>query len=98
MLNKAEPEPSLVLPDPLTDQQKAENTEALKRLLQVPPPAGANTVLVSHSPNIRLAAGVDLPAEGGAAVFRVQGQGEPALVARVLPDEWPALARALRPR
>ena len=98
MFNRAEPEPSLVLPDPLTDQQKAENTEALKRLLRAPPPAGANTAMVSHSPNIRLAAGVDLPTEGGAAVFRVQGQGEPTLVARVLPEEWAVLARALRPR
>jgi phosphohistidine phosphatase SixA len=98
MFDRAEPEPSLVLPDPLTEPEKAQNTEALKRLLMTPPTAGTNTVLVSHSPNIRLAAEVDLPVEGSAAVFRVQAQGAPTLVARVLPDEWPALARALRPR
>jgi phosphohistidine phosphatase SixA len=98
MFDRADPEPSLVLPDPLTDQQKAQNTEGLKRLLAVPPPSGTNIMMVSHSPNIRMAAGVDLPVEGSAAVFRVPGQGEPALIARVLPDEWAVLARALRPR
>jgi broad specificity phosphatase PhoE len=95
--NGAQAEPSLVLPDPLTDGEKARNTEALKRLLVVPPSAGTNTVLVSHSPNIRLAAGVDLPVEGEAAVFRVEAQGPPTLVARVLPGEWPTLVQALPP-
>jgi phosphohistidine phosphatase SixA len=94
---EAQVEPSLVLPDPLTEQERAQNTEALKGLLARPPRAGTNTFLVSHSPNIRLAAGVDLPAEGGAAILRVE-QGSPTLVARVLPDEWPAWARALRAR
>jgi phosphohistidine phosphatase SixA len=96
--NKAEPVPSLVLPDPLTDQEKAQNTEAVKQLLATPPQAGTNTILVAHSPNIRLAAGVDLPVEGTAAVFRVQGQGAPVLLARILPDEWSVLARVLKPR
>jgi phosphohistidine phosphatase SixA len=90
-------EPSLVLPDPLTDAQRAQNTDALKQVLARAPQPGTNTFLVSHSPNIRLAANVDLPVEGGAAVFRLD-QGGPTLVARVLPDEWPVWAQVLGSR
>jgi phosphohistidine phosphatase SixA len=89
-----EVESSLVLPDPLTEQQRAQNTEALKALLARPPQAGTNTFMVSHSPNIRLAAGVDLPDEGGAAVFRLDG-GVPRLLGRIVPGEWSTLAGAL---
>jgi phosphohistidine phosphatase SixA len=84
---EAQSEPSLVLPYPLTEQERAQNTEVLKVLLAQPPQAGTNTFLVSHSPNIRLATGVDLPAEGGAAILRVE-QGSPTLVGRVPPEEW----------
>jgi broad specificity phosphatase PhoE len=94
-----EPEfdPALVLPDPLPEDQKARNTEQLKTLLARPPRPGTNTVIVSHSPNIRLATGVELPEEGGVAIFRLEG-GTPSLVARVVPAEWPAWAQALAAR
>lgn len=95
--NTATPEPSLVLPDPLTDQQKAQNTAVVQRLLATPPAAGVNTIMVAHSPNIRLAANVDLPNEGGAAVFVIDEQGAPKLVARVLAEEWTTLAQVLGP-
>jgi hypothetical protein len=52
---------------------------------------------MAHSPNIKLAAGVDLPEEGGSAVFRLEG-GVPQVVARIVPGEWPAWARALAAR
>jgi hypothetical protein len=52
-------------------------------------------VLVSHSPNIRQAAGVDLPVEGEAVVFSVGADGTPQQLARVLPTDWPTLAEAL---
>jgi phosphohistidine phosphatase SixA len=90
-------EPGLVLPDPLTEEQRARNTDSLKQLLAQAPPAGTNRYLVAHSPNIKLAAGVDLPEEGGAAIFRVDG-GAPRLVARIIPSEWTVLSRALVPR
>jgi phosphohistidine phosphatase SixA len=93
----AEVEPGLVLPDPLTEEQRARNTDALKKLLGEAPPAGGNRYLVAHSPNIKLATGVDLPEEGGAAVFRLEA-GSPQLVARIVPSEWAALARALADR
>jgi phosphohistidine phosphatase SixA len=90
----ADVEPSLVLPDPLTAQQKAQNTESLKLLFAQALQPGTNTFLVAHSPNVKLAMGVDLPAEGGAAVFGPSSTG-PVLRARVLPDEWSAWAKAL---
>jgi phosphohistidine phosphatase SixA len=93
----AQVEPGLVLPDPLSEEQRARNTESLKTLLGQSPPNGTNRYLVAHSPNIKLAAGVDLPEEGGAAVFRVEA-GTPKLVARIVPGEWTALARALAAR
>jgi broad specificity phosphatase PhoE len=92
--NKVQPEPSLDLTDPLSEQQRAAATQRLQELLATAPEAGTNTVLVSHSPNIRLAANVDLAVEGEAAVFRVE-QGAPMLVSRVLPDDWTTLAQAL---
>jgi broad specificity phosphatase PhoE len=94
----AQPERSLDLTDPLTDQQKADSVQNVKRLLGTLPAAGTNTILVSHSPNIRLAVGVDLPVEGEAAIFRVDPSGTSTLVTRVLPTDWPMLARALAAR
>jgi phosphohistidine phosphatase SixA len=91
---EARVEPSLVLPDPLPEAQRAQNTEALKRLLAQPPAAGTNTFLVSHSPNIRMALNVDLPTEGGAAVLRVEA-GTPKVVARILPTEWATFVQIL---
>ena len=92
-----QPERSLDLTDPLTEPQKAESALNIKRLLGTLPATRTNTVLVSHSPNLRLAAGVDLPVEGEAAIFRVDASGTSTLVTRVLPTDWPMLAQALTP-
>jgi broad specificity phosphatase PhoE len=93
----AVPEASLDLTDPLGDQEKAQSTMRLIGLLGTPPDAGTNTVLVSHSPNIRLATLVDLPTEGEAAVFRVDAPGDSTLVARMMPTDWLRLATRMAP-
>jgi broad specificity phosphatase PhoE len=93
----AVPEASLDLTDPLEDQQKAQSTMTLIGLLGTPPDPGTNTVLVSHSPNIRLAALVDLPTEGEAAIFRVDAPGDSTLVARLMPTDWLRLATRMAP-
>lgn len=64
--------------------------EALRKLLAVVPPAGANTVLVAHQFNLRDAAEVNL-AEGEAAIFQPLGPGGFRLVARVLAEDWAKL-------
>ena len=69
-LGVGEVEPSLVLPDPLPPEVRQANTAAFQRLLAIPPPPGSNVVFVAHSPNIRDAAGVDLPVEGEAAILQ----------------------------
>src|SRR5579863_407571 len=56
-------------------------------------PSGANTILVTHFPNIRdafpeFAAGL---ADGEALVFGPDGKGGAALVARIKIEEWPGM-------
>ncbi len=56
-------------------------------------PAGTNTLVVTHYPNLtgafpQMAAGV---ADGEAMVFGPDGKGGAALVARVKVEEWPAM-------
>jgi len=67
----------------------------LRDQVAVAPPAGTNTLIVTHSPNILgafggRAAGV---AEGEALIFRPGGAGAATLIARVKIEEWPRLAR-----
>jgi phosphohistidine phosphatase SixA len=66
---------------------------ALRRLLGTPPPAGTNTVIVSHGFNITAAANISI-AEGEAAIFAPGVEEGFALVARVLPGDWAALVEA----
>jgi phosphohistidine phosphatase SixA len=95
MLDRAEVEPNLVLPDPLTAEERGRNTEGLLRILASPPPADTNVVMVAHSPNIRDAVDVDLPVEGGAVILRPNPGSKPTPVILLLPGEWTALAEAL---
>jgi len=94
----AQPEQSLDLTDPLSDAVRAERVQTMRRLVGTAPSSGTNAILVSHSPNLRLAMGVDLTVEGEAAVYRVDESGASMLVARVLPTDWPILAQALSAR
>lgn len=64
-----------------------------KRVTQFP--KGANTILVTHLPNLtgafpQLAAGM---ADGEAMIFAPDGKGGAVLAARVKIDEWPKLSR-----
>jgi phosphohistidine phosphatase SixA len=77
----------------LPDSQREQRTAALRKLLATPPQAGTNTAIISHGFNIEAAANLSL-AEGEAAIFRPGGEQGFALVARVLPEQWAALAQA----
>jgi phosphohistidine phosphatase SixA len=61
-----------------------------------PPAPGANMFLVTHGPNLAAAFGIDAEeiADGEALVFRPDGSGGTALVARLAIENWPALAGA----
>jgi phosphohistidine phosphatase SixA len=93
----AVPEARLDLTDPLGDEQRGQSTATLIGLLGTPPDPATNTVLVSHSPNIKLAVLLDLPTEGEAAIFRVNAPGDSTLMATVLPTDWPKLAATEAP-
>ncbi len=59
-----------------------------------PPARGTDSIIVTHFPNIAEAFPADSKGldEGEALVFRPDGQGHPAWVARVKIDDWPRLA------
>lgn len=65
-----------------TPEQVAAANALLKARLATPPPAGANIVLVGHSPTMKEASGVELP-EGQAAVVRPVGDGTFRVTARL---------------
>ncbi len=67
--------------------------EGLRKLLATSPPAGTNTVLVSHGEIFRDLIGSE-GTTGKALIYKPDGQGRFTLVGRVLPKEW--LAQAAR--
>ena len=78
--------------NPFSKEDEAEVSrlgEQLRRLLSVPPPAGQNTILVGHTPNLQAATDLSI-VEGEAAVFAPDGAGGFSLIGRVLPDQWGA--------
>jgi broad specificity phosphatase PhoE len=68
---------------------------AFRKLLGAAPASGANTILITHKPNIVDALGKDWfdVAEGEASIFRPENGGY-KLIARVQMNEWPRLAAA----
>jgi broad specificity phosphatase PhoE len=72
--------------------------EALHRLLATPPKRGTNSVLVSHSANLREAAGIFAKPEGAAYVFRPLPGGRFEAVAKLLPEDWARVAERKRAR
>jgi phosphohistidine phosphatase SixA len=71
--------------------------EAFRKMLAAAPQPGANTILITHYPNIIAALGKDWfdVKEGEASIFRPQ-DGAYVLVARVQMDEWPRIADAAK--
>ena len=62
----------------------------LNRTIATAPPAGRNTLIVTHKPNILDALGKDWfeVKEGEASVFRVDASGKSQLIARVQAVDW----------
>jgi phosphohistidine phosphatase SixA len=72
-------------------QLRTQRAQALRGLLATPPPSGSNTILVSHGFNLWNAERFHLATQGEAALYRPDGNGGYALVARLLPEEWARL-------
>ena len=69
-------------------EETARITESLRRMLAAPPATGTNTILVSHTANLREAAEIWPKPEGVAYIFRPLGNDDFEPVSRVLPLEW----------
>jgi broad specificity phosphatase PhoE/predicted small lipoprotein YifL len=67
---------------------------ALRKMLSTPPAQGTNTILVSHSANLREAAGIFAKPEGAAYVFRPLPDGRFEPIAKILPEDWSRAAKA----
>jgi broad specificity phosphatase PhoE len=70
-------------------------TEALRKMVATLPETGKNTLVVTHKPNIIDAFGKDWfeVKEGEASVFRPDGSGKTALIARVQAIDWVGAAK-----
>jgi phosphohistidine phosphatase SixA len=67
---------------------------AIRKLIDTPPEAGKNKVLIAHTVTLLYAFGLTNRPEGIAHVFRPSGLGlgRPTYIGMVKPDEWPAYA------
>jgi broad specificity phosphatase PhoE len=75
--------------------ENARRVAALRKLVETPPAAGTTVIVITHKPNIMEAFGKDWfeVREGEASIFRPREDGTD-LVARVLIEDWPAIAAA----
>jgi phosphohistidine phosphatase SixA len=80
----------------VTPTENNRRMAAFRKLVGEKPPAGTNTVIVSHKPNIMDAFGKDWfdVRESEASVFEPDGKGGYKLIARILASEWSKLAQA----
>lgn len=67
-------------------------TDSLQRMLSTLPAMKNNTVLVSHSANLREAVGIWPKPEGVAYIFRPLPGGRFQAVAKVMPEDWMSAA------
>ena len=74
--------------------ENARRAKVLRALATAAPEAGANTLIVTHKPNILDAFGADWfnSKEGEASVFRPDGSNKLVLVARVQAADWSKVA------
>ena len=98
LMNLGEVTPSLDIAEGglvVTPTENNRRAQALRRLATTVPPAGTNTVVITHKPNLLDAFGKDWfdVREGEASVFQ-PGDGGYESIVRVQPDEWSKLAQA----
>ena len=73
--------------------ETARFAESLRRMLSTAPAKATNAVIVSHTANLREAAGIWPKPEGVAYVFRPLPGGMFEATAMVMPEDWSKVAR-----
>lgn len=82
---------SLMYSANMTSDEKKPRIEALKKLLALPVPQGANTLMIAHAPNLDDLIGFFVKPEGTIVVFSVGGANGYEYVASIHPEDWPTL-------
>jgi phosphohistidine phosphatase SixA len=67
-----------------------QRVEMMKKMIATVPEGPANTILITHFPNVKAALGLDIDF-GDAVIVRPDGQGGTRLVARIFASQWPSL-------
>ena len=78
--------------DFLSVPEKSERGNEVRKVLATVPPAGGNTVLITHTGTLLYSFGLDSRPEGIAHVFKRGPAGNAEYVGRLLPEDWPRLA------
>lgn len=77
-----------------TYEEKTRRVNTIKALLGSSPESGTNTFLVTHRIMLRQASGIEL-AEGGAAVFKPEGDSQFQFIAKVPSSRWQVMVDAV---
>jgi broad specificity phosphatase PhoE len=98
LIGGKEPEPTLDVSEGgqvVSPNENNRRMQALRAIAAAPPSAGANTLVVTHKPNILDAFGKDWfeIREGEASIFKPDGNGKYALVGRVQSSQWATATR-----
>lgn len=77
----------------MTSEEKKPRIEALRKLMQQPVPAGGNTLILAHAPNMDDLIGFFVKPEGTLLVFRQGGPAGFEYLASIHPDDWAKLPK-----
>jgi phosphohistidine phosphatase SixA len=89
---KAAENETLSVWDDLTVTERSERGGEIRRMLDTPPPAGTNTVLITHTGALLYSFGLATRPEGLVHVFRPVEGGPAEYVGMLTPPDWVRLA------
>lgn len=81
----------------IPDAERPAAIETIKAKLGAAPPKGTNTILISHTENLKRTTNIWPKVSGVAHIFKPMGNGKFAHLGKIDPDEWAGLAKAFTP-
>ena len=69
-------------------EDSKKSTDDLLKMLATQPPAGKNTMVVSHTANLKAAVNIFPRPEGVAHVFKPEGNGKFSYLGLIMPETW----------